>query len=237
MGIPYWIPGGFAGSGEPQILLDENGEYMHTGRLYHPEDRKHMSARGPKSGPKGRAYSAFPLDWDEDGDIDLIVGNDQGGIFLRENRGTAKSFAFSSEAVAVTIHEEPAVVPGGYAMPIVADWDGDGRWDLVSGNKKGEVWWFRNTGEAGAPVLEEPRRLVGNSKDEGLGRGGSAQVEVCDWDGDGDLDLLVGDAHLTVVDDELDAHGYVWLFRRKSEARPAEAASGRGSQTGDAGGF
>jgi len=198
------------------MLLDEYGDYMHTGRLYHPEDKKHVSAREPVSGPAGRAYSAFPLDWDDDGDFDLLVGNDQGGLFLRENVGTEDELAFSSEAVALTVDEKPALVPGGYAMPIAADWDGDGRWDLVSGNKTGEVWWFPNVGEAGAPVLERPRRLVGNSKDEGLGRGKCAQVEVCDWDGDGDLDLLVGDAHIAVIDEKIDGHGYVWLYRRET---------------------
>ncbi len=228
MGIPYWIPSGFAGNGEPEILLDENGGLMHTGRIYHPEDKEHITLAGPESGPEGRAYSALPVDWDGDGDFDLLVGNDKGGIFLRENVGSAKKYAFSSDAVAVTIDDEPALVPGGYAMPMVADWDGDGRWDLVSGNKKGEVFWFRNVSKTGAPVLEEPRRLVGTSKTEGLGRGECAQVEVCDWDGDGDLDLLVGDAHVEVINGQMESHGYVWLYRRESGPRATEAASSRG---------
>ena len=220
MGVPYWIPGGFEGDGQPVLLNDAEGGLMHTGRFYHPTDRAHTSGSEPADGPPGRAYSAFPLDWDADGDFDLIVGNDAGGLFLRENRGTPKAFAYATEAVTLrTADDQPAVVPGGYAMPIAVDWNGDGLTDLVSGNKAGEVFWFENVGTKQEPELETPRRLVQSSQDEGLGRGKSAQVEVCDWDGDGDLDLLVGDAHVQVVDGEFDAHGYVWLYRR--EAAPS----------------
>ena len=100
-------------------------------------------------------------------------------------------------------------------MPIAADWDGDGEVDLVSGNKTGEVYWFRNAGKKGMATLEAPRKIVESAAKEGLGRGTNAQVEVCDWDGDGDLDLLVGDKHLKFTDGKFDAQGYVWLYRRE----------------------
>ncbi len=195
------------------MLLDEYGDLMQTGKYFDLETKKHSVGPKPKSGPGGRAYTALPIDWDGDGDIDLIVGNDNGGLFIRENIGEPNEFAFSSEAVPLTVKKQPAIVPDGYAMPIAADWDQDGNLDLVTGNSIGEVYWFRNTGKGAIPTLEAPVKLIGGNKQEGLGRGKSSQVEVYDIDADGDLDILVGDAHIEMKDGVFDPHGYVWLYR------------------------
>ena len=89
----------------------------------------------------------------------------------------------------------------GDAAPVVADWDGDGRPDLIVGAEDGSVVWYRNAGTAKEPKLEAARRLVGPSP---VGWGGDdkrgprdwgLRVKPCvfDWDGDGRPDLLLGD--------------------------------------------
>ncbi len=221
-GVPYWIPKGFKGDGKPQMIRDEDGGLMHTGEYYDMEAAAHTTGKKPASGPSGRAYSALPVDWDQDGDFDLIVGNDNGGIFIRENLGEPDKFAFSADAVALMVGEKPTVVPNGYAIPVAVDWDQDGLLDLVTGNSVGEVYWFRNTGKGAIPSLEAPKKLIGGFKAEGLGRGKSAQVEVYDIDADGDLDILAGDAHIQMKDDALDAHGYVWLYRNLTVDKGSE---------------
>ncbi len=102
-----------------------------------------------------------------------------------------------------------------YAMPVAADWNGDGLIDLISGAKDGAVYWFKNTGKKGAPKFEKPEQLVENSEAEDLGCGTQAQVEVCDWDNDGKLELLVGDMNRkNSGTPEFSLHGYVWFYQR-----------------------
>ena len=59
--------------------------------------------------------------------------------------------------------DKPLRVPGGeHANPVIADWDGDGRWDLVTGSARasGGVYWFRNSGAKGVPSLGCPVTLA-----------------------------------------------------------------------------
>ena len=199
---------------------------MHAGRYWDAEARKHTSGAGPGQ----RAYTAVPYDWDADGDLDLIVGGDGGGIYLRLNEGSAKEHAFAEELVVLKTDDKALRVPNGYAMPFVVDWDRDGLDDLVSGAKDGAIWWFRNTGEKGAPAFVEPHQLVGpSSKREGE-RGGSAQVAVADFDGDGDLDLLAGDETNKKVDGKWICHAYIWLYRQSGSPTTAEASAQRGTR-------
>ena len=52
-------------------------------------------------------------------------------------------------------------MPGGeHANPVIADWDGDGRWDIVTGSDNGGVYWYRNIGEQGQPSFDAPVALV-----------------------------------------------------------------------------
>ena len=184
---------------------------MHTGRYWDPETKSHTSGEGPG----GRAYSALPYDWDGDGDLDLIVGNNAGGLFLRENEGTATEPKFATSVQAIDAESGPASVPGGYAMPVAADWDGDGVLDLLSGSQNGGVYWFRNAGKDGAPKLEDPMQLVAPTESDGPIR---SQVCVADFDDDGDQDLLVGRYSRTGSGAKAVRQGLVSLYRRESVA-------------------
>lgn len=148
----------------------------------------------------GHATSPFAVDWDGDGDLDLVVGNLIGEIHLLTNEGIGRAPAFGkperilAEGKAIKIRE-------GDAAPVVADWDGDGRVDLLVGTEAGNVFWFRNVGTARTPRLEGPKVLVRESPlgwgDDGKRKPGDwgLRVKICvtDWNGDGRLDLLLGD--------------------------------------------
>ncbi|HEV3162747.1 MAG TPA: VCBS repeat-containing protein [Isosphaeraceae bacterium] len=144
------------------------------------------------------------VDWDDDGDMDILVGTYDGMIFLRRNEGSRTKPAYATRNEWVKVGTKPLRVPGGeHANPVIADWDGDGLWDIVTGAGDGGVYWYRNAGRRGRPEFEAPVTLV--AKHEGIGYsellepgkvqkpGIRSQIAVTDYDGDGKLDVLLGD--------------------------------------------
>ena len=92
------------------------------------------------------------VDWDGDGDLDLLFGAYDGSLMLRINEGTRREPAFATSNTVVRAGGEPVAIPEGHCTPVVADWDGDGRWDILSGAATGAVCWFRNVGGRAGPI-------------------------------------------------------------------------------------
>ena len=137
----------------------------------------------------GRATVVFATDWEGDGDLDLIVGDIEGRALLVRNASGNRALEFG-EATPLRVGEDEIRAPGRNSGPTIADWDGDGRSDLILGCGNGSVLLFRDTSKKGEPVLAEPVVLVGPAEGE---RGSRGKPAVADWNGDGKLDLLVGD--------------------------------------------
>jgi hypothetical protein len=172
----------------------------------------------------GRASALAAADWDVDGDIDLLIGTIDGWVTLLENQGTKTKYVFT-KSEKLKAGGTQLKVAGGDAGPCVADWDGDGKLDLVLGSGEGSVTWCRNAGNG---KLEAPATLIAvasreklkSSFDNPTGIGTRTKVCVADWNGDGKQDLVVGDFH---SGGSRKYHGWVWVYLRNGASTTATA--------------
>lgn len=188
------------GDGRKDLLVgDANGQitlFLNTGSDAAPLFGAGVLLEvGPAGGkaPIDVGIRATPLflDWDGDGRRDLVVGAYDGRIHLFLNSGTDTAPDFLAESFAQSGLGD-LVVDSVRSSPVVMDLDEDGRKDLISGNTEGQVLFFRNTGSDTAPVFAaaEPVEAAGLAIDfSGVPR---SRPFICDWTGDGYLDLLVG---------------------------------------------
>ena len=106
----------------------------------------------------GALATPYAVDWDGDGDDDLISGNSAGYIAFIENLGgTPTRWAAPRylSAGGKLIRElagpngsiqGPAEAKWGYSILSVADWDGDGLPDIVTNGIWGKIVWYKNIG-------------------------------------------------------------------------------------------
>ena len=144
----------------------------------------------PQQNPFGLVstlYYSFPeaADLDGDGDFDLLIGEYYGNMQYFENTGTAGAPAFAAPVV------NPFGITAGYyvAWPDFVDLDADGDLDLLVGEVLGNMLYFENTGTVNAPAFAAASTNPFGLQATYL----IAAPEFVDLDGDGDMDLLVGE--------------------------------------------
>lgn len=147
--------------------------------------------------PTSNAVPCF-VDWDNNGDKDLLVGGGDGNVYLYTNQ---RVFVHPYIVQVIPVDASPdysgatsivvAAVSSFAAPCAVLDWDGDGRKDLVVGDGEGYVNLFLNVGTDAAPVFTNSTRLRTEDGTE-ICAGSRARPLVGDFNADGRKDVLLG---------------------------------------------
>jgi hypothetical protein len=139
----------------------------------------------------GGNAASFVVDYNNDGKLDLLTGDGAGQVKLFPSITFASSSKFTVGA------GQSLVQVSASAVPFVADWNNDGRKDLLVGQADGTVRLFLNNGTDAAPVFDAGQflQIAGVPADFGS----NAAPVVIDLNLDGLKDLVVGNSAGQVV--------------------------------------
>jgi hypothetical protein len=228
----------FDGDGDLDLLcgefLDGFTYFENVGTRTQPEyaeGRRLHTADGNPLGMDLQMITPTAIDWDHDGDLDLIVGDEDGRVAWIENSGCLRDDRTPLFLPPRYFQQEADHVKcGALATPVGVDWDGDGDIDIISGNTAGYIVFFENLSGPGVeePKWGAPRYLQaageviriqagphGSIQGPAEAKWGYTTLSVADWDGDGLHDLIVNSIWGQVV----------WYRNIGAQTKPELAAS------------
>ncbi len=209
-GMPSPNLADFDGDGDLDIICGEFVDgltwFQNTGTRTAP---KYAAGRRLTSG--GRALRMdlcmivpVAVDWDCDGDVDLVVGEEDGRVALLEHTGEVVDGMPQFRRPVHFRQQADEVKFGALVTPVGVDFDDDGDEDLVCGNTAGTIGLIENLDGRFPPRWAAPRYIESDGRPIRImaGPNGSIQgpceakwgyttLSVADWDHDSLPDLVV----------------------------------------------
>ena len=143
------------------------------------------------------------VDWDQDGRIDLVVGDEDGRVALVCNTGILINNVPQFESPKYFRQQSDNLKFGALATPASVDWDNDGDEDIITGNSAGYFAFIENLSGGENPVWKEPKLLEvegepiriqagenGSIQGPAEAKWGYTTLSVADWDGNGTKDII-----------------------------------------------
>jgi len=208
----------FDGDGDPDLIcgnfVDRLTYFENVGTRTEPRYRNghFLTVDGDELRMELCMIVPVSIDWDRDGDVDLIVGQEDGRVAFVENTGTMVNGmpAFKTPVFFRQVADD--VKFGALVTPVSIDWDGDGDEDLICGNTAGYIGFIENLDGSDPPSWAAPEYLEADGEVIRImaGHNGSIQgpceekwgytvLDVADWDHDGLHDIVVNSILGSVV--------------------------------------
>lgn len=124
------------------------------------------------------------VDIDNDGDLDMFVGEDVGNINLYTNTGSNTNPSWTLTAASYN-----NIDIGSDSSPAFVDIDNDGDKDMFIGENDGTINYYQNTGNATTPQFG-----TGISSYQSIDAGSYSSPTFIDIDTDGDQDMAIGES-------------------------------------------
>ena len=144
------------------------------------------------------------LDWDKDGDVDLVVGQEDGRVALVENTGQVIDGMPQFLQPKFFQQQADELKFGALVTPCSFDWDNDGDEDLICGNTAGYIGFIENIDGGNPQKWAAPAYLKADGEIIRIiaGPNGSIQgpceakwgyttLNVADWNQDGLPDIVI----------------------------------------------
>lgn len=153
--------------------------YLNTGTNLQPIFNKPIEIYGVEI---MRFSDPYIVDWNNDGKKDILIGAKSGEISVFINKGTNQQPIFGGELIL----NNGSLDVGFSSSPSMADWNDDGKKDLIVGNRDGKVFLFLNIGEDSVPEFPT------NGIKTDIKVSEYATPFSIDWNNDGKFDVICG---------------------------------------------
>jgi len=208
-GMPTPNFGDFDGDGDLDLLcgefVDKFTYFENVGTRTEPKyaSGRYLSHRGRLIKMDLCMIVPAALDWDKDGDVDLVVGQEDGRVAFMENTGKVVDGMPQFLAPVFFRQEAEDVKFGALVTPWSFDWDADGDEDLICGNTAGYIGLIENLGGGNRPRWAAPRYLKADGETIHIQAGANGSIQgpceakwgyttlsVADWNHDGLADIV-----------------------------------------------
>jgi len=169
------IAGTFLG----QLVIIKNNGTPEVASFSGPENLLDVNGENIKFSNYARPVLA---DMDNDNDDDLIIGGFNGKLIYYKNTGTPENYLFEIDN---SVFGDFDI--GDMSNPEITDYNLDGNFDIVAGNRNGELFLVAGETNSGTPSFLAPEKIEITEFE-----GKEAAPRFYDLDSDGDQDLILG---------------------------------------------